>query len=134
MNDIDEEDDPFFKILNRIFGGLDYGGYKYSERNGYSNGFVDIFEDEDYLYITAEIKVRDEDLEVKPEEDRLIVEIMSSGKWTRRNIGLPYIVIPESAKITFNRGVLDVKLKRRKDDSDSYISSRKRNKAKTTDE
>ena len=129
MNDFDEEDDPFFRILDRLFGGMDYGGYKYSEEKGYSNGFVDIFEDEDYLYITAEIKVRNEDLEVKPEKDRLSLEIMSNGRWSRKSMSLPCIVKPETAKVTFNGFVLDVKLEKEKkyNDTDIDISGRKRN-------
>jgi len=111
MDDFDE-DDPFSRILNRIFGGMDYGAYKYSEKNGFSNGFVDIFEDEDHLYITAEIKVQDEDLEVKPREDAIVIEIMSKGRWIRKSIGLPHSIIPDTAEIKFNGGVLDIKVEK----------------------
>jgi HSP20 family molecular chaperone IbpA len=108
MRDFDEFDDMFKKIqemMDREFTG----GYKNS--NIRSKDYdVDIQEDDDHIYITMEIKVREEDLTVTPKEDMIVLEFMDSGSWNKKTIKLSSKIDPKKAKITFNNCILDIQL------------------------
>jgi len=108
MRDFDEID-RIFRIVDEMFSRGFSGGYTKSNYTD-TTGHVDINEDDDHIYLTLEIKVANEDLEVKPSEYDISLEIMSEGSWRKKTFRLPCKVKPETAIITFNNYILDITL------------------------
>jgi len=115
-------DDWWIDKLNDIFNDMgDFSGGYYSNRGNsnseenlynYSDRGIDIQIDDNRIYITVEMKVRENDIKVKPQETNLIVEYLKDGSWIRKNIILPRKVKPKTAKISYLdvTGILDVTL------------------------
>lgn len=115
MIDFDEFDDIFRRIQNMINNEYS-GGVRYRRREGnVREDNIDIQEDDKHIYITVELRVRDEDLTVYPQEDMIVLEVMIDGAWSRKVIRLPTLVNPKSAKISFNNFILDIVLKKIKE-------------------
>jgi len=112
MIDFDDMDDIFKRIQDMM--NHDFSG-GYTRGGNYRDYGIDIQEDEKYIYMTVELKIREEDLTVTPKEDSIILEVMMDGSWTKRIVKLPKPVDPKSAKITFNNCILDVQLKKIKE-------------------
>ena len=119
MKDFNDDIDILNKIMNNFFGNDNFtGGYKFSDKsykhkqqdNNYISEDVSIFQDDKHIYITAELRVPDEDMKITPQKDGLIIEAMLDGSWRRWKINIPSTCIPKSAKITYVNGVLDVTL------------------------
>ena len=102
-----DEIDRFFKALEGMMDGNFTGGYgippESHERIDSSDRGVDIFEDEENIYITLELRVPDDDLKVIPKEEELSIEIMSDGIWKKKSFKLPTKVDPKTAKIKIGR-------------------------------
>jgi HSP20 family molecular chaperone IbpA len=118
MKDIDEID-RMFRMLRDMMDGEFSGGYynrDINERPHSSyNDKADIQEDENSIYITLELRVQEEDIQVTALEDKLVVEVMLEGAWKRNNLKLPSLVNPKSMVTSFNNYVLDIKLDKKKD-------------------
>ena len=114
MKDWDEID-RMFKILNDMMDNNFSGAYSTDKHT--PNEVLDIQEDDKHIYISAEIKVRDEDISVIPNEDSISFEIMTDGRWSKKTLNLPCKVKPKSAKISFKNYVLDVELEKAKHDT-----------------
>ena len=123
---IDIWDDDWERIIQGIidssFAGAyvprrkptDYG----SEEEGvlYAGRELEILDFDGYITITMYLQgVRDEELEVKPEESAIIISYMLDGIWKRKPLRLPIKVKPDTAKISFNNFVLDIKLEKVKE-------------------
>ena len=115
---IDDDIDILRKLMQSFFGNYDdefAGGIKFSDSSvNYSNrDDMDIFSDDNHIYITAELRVPDEDMKITPEKDGLIIEVMQDGSWRRfKKIPISSICNPKSARITYKNGILDVVLER----------------------
>jgi HSP20 family molecular chaperone IbpA len=119
MRDID---DWINRIMKDFFGGdideLPYGGYKYRDtyKKPQEPGValfekdVNIFYDDEHIYITADLKVPDEDMKVTPMENGILMEFMKEGSWRRRTLKIPRKANPSSAQITYVNGILDITL------------------------
>ncbi len=118
MTNIDDVD-RIFRIFDEMMRKNFSGGYATSR--DYSNDFLDIFEDDDYIYITLELNVQEEDIEVEAQHTKVVLEIMSEGKWSKKGINLPSIVNPKTAKISYNRGILDIELEKVEDNEENNI-------------
>ena len=116
--------DDFFDVWwNRIQGIIDSnysGGYTYrakdygSEEKGviYAGREVEVLDFDDYITITMYLRgVRDEDLEVEPEENSITILFMQDGGWKRRPINLPSIK-PETMRKTFKNFILDIRVEK----------------------
>ena len=111
MIDFDDMDDIFRRIQDMMNSDFS-GGYSRYKGGNYRDYGIDIQEDDKYIYMTVELRVRDEDLTVTPNENAIILEVMMDGSWNKRIIRLPSPVDPKSAKISFINCILDVKLKK----------------------
>ncbi len=114
MRDIDEIERMFRMIKEMTEGGFS-GGYNTERPYNNYNDKADIQENVDKIYITLELRVQEEDIQVTPLEDKIVIEVMINGSWTRNNIRLPSLVDPKSAKITFNNCILDMELNKKKE-------------------
>jgi len=118
MKDIDEIDRMFRMLRDMMDGGFSGGYYSrdINERPHSSyNDKADIQEDENSIYITLELRVQEEDIQVTALEDKLVVEVMLEGAWKRNNLKLPSLVNPKSMVTSFNNYVLDIKLDKQKE-------------------
>ena len=111
MRDWDDFEN-IFKLLEDMMSSNYSGGYMKRNSHNYSDISIDMQEDDDYIYITMELKVQEEDLDISINEDFISLEIMLEGVWRKRNIKLPTRVDPKSAKTSFNNYILDIKLKK----------------------
>jgi len=111
MKDWDDFEN-IFKLLEDMMSSNYSGGYMKRNSHNYSDISIDMQEDDDYIYITMELKVQEEDLDISINEDFISLEIMLEGVWRKRNIKLPTRVDPKSAKTSFNNYILDIKLKK----------------------
>jgi len=98
-----DEIDDIFKMMNRIFERdtptssdiSKYIDYRASER----------IIDDDCIYYTVVLKdVNKSELDVKPYEDRIHIDI----KGFEEEFPTPYDIIPEKTKITYINGLLDI--------------------------
>ena len=122
---IDIWDDDWSDFIQRIFNDSFSGGYmsrrptdygEYEKNVLYAGRELEILDFNDYITITIQLQgVRDEELEVKPEENSIIISYMLDGIWKRKPLRLPIKVKPDTAKISFNNFVLDIKLEKVKE-------------------
>ena len=110
MNNIDDVD-RLFKILEEMMSRDFSGGYKTTSYSN-SNRDVDIQEDGKYIYITMELKVQKEDLDIEIKEDMIVLQVMINGTWITKYINLSNKVNPKTAKTIFNNGILDIELEK----------------------
>ena len=112
-------DDDIDDIIRRFFGESHpfTGAYKRRDNNRkyYSNEDFIIYDD-DYVYITYELKERNEDIEIIPRENVIIVYIITTKHEDVFN--LKHKIDPKSIEYTFNNFVLDIKARRIKEDKD----------------
>jgi len=99
---------------NRRFGEWRNTEYGHEEKGViYASRELEILDFDEYITITVEFKgVRDEDLEVEPEEQAVIISYMADGVWRKRPLKLPYRINPKTAKISFNNCILDIRLEK----------------------
>ena len=107
--------DDIFRMIDEIMNSSYTGGFKFRDDSdddvyNYSDKGIDIQVDDKHIYITAEIRVPDEDIDVTPHEYNLTMQFMKDGAWRKRIIQLPKRVNPKTAKISFNNCILDVSL------------------------
>ena len=121
MIDFDDFDDIFARIQDMMNNQYS-GGYHKSRKSNTRDDPIDIQEDDKHIYITLELKVRDEDLTVTPKEDSVIIEVMIDGTWNKRTITLSAPINPKTAKISFNNCVLDIQLTKTKEKKDEEIN------------
>ena len=113
----DDDIDILRRLMESFFGNNNFtGGIKFIDSDNrripnYSNrDDIDIHTDNEHIYITAELRVPDEDMKVTPQKNGIIIEAMIDGSWRRWPIQIPSACNPKSAKITYVNGVLDVTL------------------------
>lgn len=129
------EIDRIFRLMDKIFKDESYGGYLTDNGNSYGyytnnmdktqlpqkkedihENLIDITEDEDYIYVTVELRgVDKDDLIVTPKEDSIFIQVLICGKQLQREWKLKSKVNPKTAKIKFNNCILDVRLKKVKE-------------------
>ena len=110
-----------FDDMNNFSGGYMSGTPNSYAKYRYGNGLedpenynIDIYEDDKHIYFTVELRgVRDEDMNVVPKENSIQLEVMTEGKWYKKEFRLPSKIKPESSKISFNNYVLDIVLEKK---------------------
>ena len=107
----DDTMDIIEKMISNFFGNASLGIHR-DEYSTSQSDDVDIFEDEKKIYITVELKLDDEDINVTPQKDGILLEVMYGGRWRKWKINIPTECRPESAKISFNNCVLDIELEK----------------------
>lgn len=79
------------------------------ERPGKKEFLLDLFDEGDHLNIVMELRgVKEEDIELKVEEDRLLISVPSKGY--QEKIRLPVSVDLKNFSKRYNNGILQVKL------------------------
>lgn len=74
---------------------------------------IDIFQDNDGIVVVAELKgFKKENIKIHADKRRLVVSASASGRGYHKSLNLPNAVIPESMRITYKNGVLEVRLKK----------------------
>ncbi|MCS7095669.1 MAG: Hsp20/alpha crystallin family protein [Candidatus Bathyarchaeota archaeon] len=74
---------------------------------------IDIFQDNDGIAVIAELKgFKRENVKVHADKRRLVLSASASGRSYYKSLNLPIAVIPESMRITYKNGVLEVRLKK----------------------
>jgi len=117
MFDIDDFDD-IFRNVERIIEDSYTGGYSRQSRQ--INRMIDVLEDDDHIYITAEIRIPEEDISVEVEEMHIIFNVMDDGAWQRKIQHLPCKVNKDTAKITYNNCIIDIILEKKVNDGETY--------------
>ncbi len=85
----------------------------YVKKEGVREPVTEVIEEKEHLQIIAEIPGVDEkSIELKVEEDKVIVSTESSERKYRTEIPLPAKVLPQPVEQTYTNGILRVKLKR----------------------
>ena len=76
--------------------------------------FVDVISSGDEIKVVAEIPgVNKEDIRVSAEEDTVTIHADAPERKYRKNVDLPDVVDPTSAKSTFKNGILEITFKRK---------------------
>lgn len=76
---------------------------------------VDVIETDDKVSVTAEVPgVNKEDIDLEVTEKTLIIKVDTKDRKYYKEVQLPAEVDPDSAKATYQNGVLDVELKKLK--------------------
>ncbi|MEM3161937.1 MAG: Hsp20/alpha crystallin family protein [Candidatus Bathyarchaeia archaeon] len=74
---------------------------------------IDVFQDNEGIVVVAELKgFKRENIKVHVDKRRLILSASASGRGYYKSLNLPNAVIPESIRITYKNGVLEVRLKK----------------------
>ncbi len=78
---------------------------------------VDVFENDDQLVIVAELPgVEKDKINVKALEDKIVIRASDDYRKYYKEIELPKPVLPETAKAQFKNGVLEIKVKVKKEE------------------
>ncbi len=95
------------------FGNVKPGFGKISEE--YREPLVDVMETDDKVSVTAEVPgVKKEDIDLEVTENTLTIKVDTKDRKYYKEVELPCEVDPNSAKATYQNGVLDVELKKAK--------------------
>lgn len=114
-----------FDAMDRIFDDAFYGGVKLPSDNykgkknkqTYGGEGFDVFMDDDNIYITIELKgISDKGLKVDVKEEEIIIGGNVENRYYENTFPLPDKVIPKSITKTFKREILDIILKRKKEE------------------
>jgi len=120
-----DADDWINGIIRDFFGDGPIGGaikrgHKSSRR--YYDNSDDIMEDEDEVYISFELRYNDDDYEIIPRDEVVIIYLITANDQIVYR--LPCKVDPKSMKYTHNNYVMDIVLKKVKEekiDDDEWI-------------
>ena len=76
---------------------------------------VDVIEEEDKVYVTAEVPgVTKEDIQLEITDDTLVIKVDREDRKYYKEVKLPAKVDEDSAKATYQNGVLDIEFKKTK--------------------
>ncbi len=127
-------DDPFDEFFRRAFEDFErpYRNSRYSKRSQTREPVTDVWENDDYVFVTAELPgVKKDDIDLNVEEDS--IEIKAKSKINKREekkdekvyeqsyrnfyvrLDLPARVDTKNVDATFSNGILEVKLKKIKE-------------------
>ncbi|MGB9960514.1 MAG: Hsp20/alpha crystallin family protein [Candidatus Bathyarchaeales archaeon] len=74
---------------------------------------LDIFQEKDNVVVVAELKgFKRENIKAHAEKQRLILSAKAQERKYYKSLNLPKGVIPESMRITYKNGVLEIRLKK----------------------
>ncbi|MGB9854040.1 MAG: Hsp20/alpha crystallin family protein [Candidatus Bathyarchaeales archaeon] len=74
---------------------------------------VDIFHEKDSVVVVAELKgFKRENIKTHVEKQRLVLSAKAQGRKYYKSLNLPKGVIPETMRITYKNGVLEIRLKK----------------------
>jgi HSP20 family molecular chaperone IbpA len=118
MRDVDEWD-WVNRIIKDFMGSGFSGGIRRERTYNHYESNDNILEDKDYIYITYELKLSEEDFEIIPREDIVVIYIITTND--RRLFKLPSKVNPQSMETTFNNYVLDIKLEKINEETKNNI-------------
>lgn len=116
---MNEDWDDFFDLVDKLMnsrfsGGISRSYYtpsKQREKKEEEKKIIDITEDDEHIYATIQLTgVRDDDLNVIPNEDSLSIEFKIDGIWYRRTFPLPNKIDPITSQISYKNFILDVVL------------------------
>jgi len=112
-----DADDWINSIIRDFFGDGPIGGAikrgHTSSRRYYDNS-DDIMEDEDNVYISFELKYNKDDYQVIPREEVVIIYLITTNDQIVYR--LPCKVEPDSIKYTHENYVMDITLKKKKEE------------------
>lgn len=108
-----------FDSMERMFNEDYTDGYykksspRFNEYNPevYSDPYTTIYQDENNIYITIEMRsVNEDDIHITPHESGVKIEMMENGRWRNIDLDLPFKLNPDSSSVTFINGILDITL------------------------
>jgi HSP20 family molecular chaperone IbpA len=74
---------------------------------------VDIFQEKESVLVVAELKgFKRENIKTHAEKQRLVLSAKAQGRKYYKSLNLPKGVIPETMRITYKNGVLEIRLKK----------------------
>ncbi|MBC7085316.1 MAG: Hsp20/alpha crystallin family protein [Methanomethylovorans sp.] len=73
---------------------------------------VEVFETEDIIYVTAELGVDEEYVEISPSNNELEIDVVAPNFGYSKKVKLPVPVDPTSALCTCKNGVFEISLKK----------------------
>lgn len=102
---------PDGKPVFQEFGNIPHVGTV--EIPGSREPLVDVQETDDEVQITAEVPgVKKEDIDLEVTGNTLIIKVEGKDRKYYKEVELPAEVDPDSAKASYNNGVLDIQLKK----------------------
>lgn len=102
---------PDGKPVFQEFGNIPHAGAE--EIPGSREPLVDVQETDEEVQVTAEVPgVKKEDIDLEVTGDTLIIKVEGKDRKYYKEISLPAEVDPDSAKASYNNGVLDIQLKK----------------------
>ena len=74
---------------------------------------IDIFQNGENVMVVAELKgFRKENIKVHVEQRRLVISANAHGRSYHKILSLPKAVVPESMRMTYKNGVVEIILKK----------------------
>lgn len=74
---------------------------------------VDVFQEKESVIVVAELKgFKRENIKAHAENQRLVLSAKAQGRKYYKSLNLPRRVIPETTRITYKNGVLEIRLKK----------------------
>jgi HSP20 family molecular chaperone IbpA len=74
---------------------------------------IDVFQDKDSIVVVAELKgFRRENIRANAEKQRLVLSAMAQGRKYYKSLNLPKEVIPETMRMAYKNGVLEIRLRK----------------------
>jgi len=102
---------PDGKPVFQEFGNIPHAGRV--ETMGSREPLVDVQETDNEVQITAEVPgVKKEDIDLEVTGNTLIIKVEGKDRKYYKEVELPAEVDPDSAKASYNNGVLDIQLKK----------------------
>lgn len=125
MDDVDDIE-RIFRLMDEIMNTSNWGGYYFPRgqniiynninKNVVDSKEIDFFEDDDFIYLTMELRgVSEENLVVEPKEESIKIEVIAGDKPLKRGYDLPSKILPKKSIVKFNNCVLDVRLTKKKE-------------------
>jgi HSP20 family molecular chaperone IbpA len=116
-DDIKRIFDMMDKMFDRDFTGgyMSSSGYKRDTEKDYSDGDMDMFTDDENVYITMDLNpLTEEEISVEVTRTHLRIGLLKEGNTYSKSFRFPVPVIPKSMKKTFVNSVLDITLSKAK--------------------
>ncbi|MCS7115433.1 MAG: Hsp20/alpha crystallin family protein [Nitrososphaerota archaeon] len=74
---------------------------------------IDVFQEKDSILVVAELKgFNRENIKTHVEGQRLVLSARAQGRRYYKSLNLPVAVIPETMRITYKNGVLEIRLRK----------------------
>lgn len=74
---------------------------------------IDIFKEKDSIVVVAELKgFKRENIKAYAERQRVVLSAKTQGRKYYKSLNLPKEVIPETMRVTYKNGVIEIRLKR----------------------